>query len=55
MIKSIAHPVFKTLKISLRRKARIKFRNSLENLPEVQFEQTPPEAGWVIALGLELH
>lgn len=45
MIKSIAHPVFKTLDISLRRKARIKFRNSLENLPEVQFEQTPPEAG----------
>lgn len=55
MIKSIAHPVFKTLEISLRRKARIKFRNSLENLPEVQFEQTPPEAGWVIALGLELR
>lgn len=45
MIKSIAQPVFKTLDISLRRKARIKFRNSLENLPEVQFEQTPPEAG----------
>lgn len=46
MIKSTAHPVmFKTLDISLRRKARIKFRNSLENLPQVQFEQTPPEAG----------